>query len=523
MRTQLFRRHRNQAITIATALTVGALSVPGQSALAAPDTSCALSAGFGRMFPNLAPASFAYDDLNSLAEASIEVSHFQPDPGSGMNDEMKKFPAGYTYTGQFIDHDIVLDPRPNDLLTPVDPATLTNARTPALDLDSVYGAGPSGSPWLFKADGIHLKLGASLSGAASDPAARDLLRDANGQALIGDPRDDENRIVGSLHSLVTRFHNLVADNVRADHPAWTNTEVYNEARQQVIWHYQWAVLTDFLPLVAGKSETGSVVKRDKSGWVTNLKFYNSCVAPMPVEFAAAAYRFGHSIVRNDYTLNDEVHDLPVFTPSFNPTESLVGFQPAPANFATDWNFFFNMDKNVKAQDAYQFDNSLVPALRLIPGPAAGNATTILSTRNLLRGQQVGLPSGQDVARALGLKPLRDEQILVGPTLGPKSPGVQSITDISPAFAGRAPLWTYVLAETAAQNFDLGKNTKLKAPAKNPRLGPVGGRIVTETIVGLMLADPNSILNHAEFRPDSRYASGKDKMLVQDIVRVATGG
>lgn len=60
----------------------------------------------------------------------------------------------------------------------------------------------------------------------------------------------------------------------------------------MLWHYQWAVLTDFLPTVAGNAETNKVVKHSAAGWTTNLQFYNSCTTPMPVEFSVAAYRFG---------------------------------------------------------------------------------------------------------------------------------------------------------------------------------------------------------------------------------------
>ncbi len=480
---------------------------------------CSLRSDFGRMFPSLPSASFQYQDLENLSQASIERNHFEPD-GKDRSDEMQKFPAGYTYAGQFIDHDIVADPRPNDLLTPVNPSQITNSRTPQLDLDSVYGNGPAGSPQMYESDGVHFRLGAPLSGASSDPQSRDLLRNASGRAIIGDDRDDENRIVGSLHSIFNRFHNRVADDVRSEHPDWSNQQVFQEAKQQVIWHYQWAVLSDFLPKMSGDKETEAVVKMGKKGWSTDLRFYNPCTASMPVEFAVAAYRFGHSVVRNDYVLNDSVRDLPVFTGSFNPTESLVGFSPAPSHFATDWNHFFELDKKTEPQNAYQMDNSLIPALRLIPGPAAGTASTILSTRNLLRGQQLGLPSGQDVARAMGIDPLPDDKILVGPTVGKDSP-VTSITNVSQAFAGKAPLWTYVLAEAAANNFDVGNGRVNGAAKKNPRLGPVGGRIVNETIVGLMLADPNSILNHPEFKLNKKYASGSDKMMLHDIVRSVT--
>jgi Animal haem peroxidase len=510
---------------------VGVASITSASrhhqAFSATSSACALNASFGRMFPNLPSASFAESDLRKLAEASIETSHADQTGKSKLIDDINHVPAGYTYTGQFIDHDIVLDPRPNDLTTPVDPSSLTNSRTPQLDLDSVYGAGPTGSPAMYESDGMHLLLGEHLNGASSDPGARDLVRDDAGQAIIGDPRNDENRIVGSLHSIFTRFHNVVVDQIRADSPNLSNSEVFAKAKQQVTWHYQWAVLTDFLPTIVGDKTAKDVATHAKSGWNTNLRFYNPCSSSIPVEFAVAAYRFGHSMVRDSYDINDGVHSLPVFTSSFNPNESLVGFQPSPSDFAIDWNLFFPLTgkKAPKAgpqvQNAYKIDNSLVPALRLIPGPAAGSGPTILSTRNLLRGQQLGLPTGEDVARAMGEKPLDSDKILVGPAIGKNAPDLGPVASVSPAFAGKTPLWTYVLAEAVASTFKLSRGTRADDANPQMQLGPVGGRIVAETLVGLMAADPNSVLNNPDFMPDARYGADKDKFLIQDIVTSGT--
>ena len=122
---------------------------------------------------------------------------------------------------------------------------------------------------------------------------------------------------------------------------------------------------------------------------------------------------------------------------------------------------------------------------------------------------------------MGVVPLPDDEILIGPALGNKSPDVQPITSVSPAFAGKSPLWTYILAEATATNFNVKKGAIISPPHKPEHLGPVGGRIVDETIVGLMLADPSSVLNHPEFTPDPRFRSAPNKMLVEDIVRVGT--
>lgn len=525
------RSGRRTAITSALVLStvLGGVALTGVSAGAAGNTSCALNSSFGRMFPQLAPASWSLADLTALANRTMEDVHVEGTPlgpGQGTPDEMKDFPAGYNYTGQFIDHDITLDDRPNDLLSPIALSSLVNARTPNLELDSVYANGPSGSPGIYEADGLHFKLGAPLKGAESDHRARDLVRGANGQAILGDPRNDENQIVASLHSIFTRYHNVVVDSLKKQNPTWSSAQLFAEARKQVTYSYQWAILTDFLPKVAGADIVSSVVSRSATGWTTNLQYYNSCNGSMPIEFSGAAYRFGHSLVRNDYEIN-ELHDnLPVFTADFNPNRSLVGFQPTPQDHAIDWKYFFNLKSSTTPQDAYQFDNSLVPALKLLPGPAAGTQSTVLATRNILRGQQVGLPSGQDVARAMGVVPLRDDQILIGPALGAiNSSTTQAITSISPAFAGKAPLWTYILAEAAFYNHQ-GQvaNGKITTNSRrNPeRLGPVGGRIVAETLVGLLKADPTSVLNNPSWAPSPKYQGEAGAFRFRDIVKIATG-
>ena len=395
-------------------------------------------------------------------------------------------PAAYTYFGQFIDHDITFDDRANDLTTPVDPSALVNKRTPQLDLDSLYGSGPTTSSTLYNADGMHLLTGASLTGS-SDVGAIDLPRDANGQALIGDPRNDENRIVAGIHSLFIRFHNKTVDRIKANNRRLTNAQVFAQARKEVTYAYQWIVLNDYLPQIAGQKTKEAVVSLTAKGWKTNLRIYNNC-AQMPVEFAVAAYRFGHSQVRALYKINPATDRVPVFSGTFVSGSDLTGFSPSPANFAIDWNLFLPSRAGATGtfQPSYKIDGSITHSLSLLPLPTTGVGPANLALRNLLRGQQVGLASGQDVARALGVAPLTDDQIKIGAATGIAT-DQRPITDISANFAGKAPLWVYVLAEAAAN------------PNVN-RLGPVGGRIVVETLVGLLKSDPTSILNNSSYRP-----------------------
>src|SRR2546428_2907928 len=136
-----------------------------------------------------------------------------------------------------------------------------------------------------------------LTGASTDPGAVDLPRDTTGQALLGDPRDDENRIVASLHTIVMRFHNLWVDRLIRGHRNWSKTRIFAEAQRQVLLHYQWAVMTDFLPAVVGQETLAAVFPMRGAHRETRPTFYKSCTTSMPVEFSVAAYRFGHSMAR----------------------------------------------------------------------------------------------------------------------------------------------------------------------------------------------------------------------------------
>ncbi len=480
---------------------------------------------YGRLFASLPQATWNTNDLNLLSTKSMAEQELDPTPEGQVDDEENKdIDAGYTYVGQFIDHDLTLDNRPNDLTTPIDPKTVQNFRTPKFDLDSVYDSGPALSAQLYEADGMHLKLGATLTGS-SDSRATDLLRDSNGQAIIGDPRNDENRIVAQLHTVFIRFHNKMVDSVQRNNPKLPPSQIFNQARDLVLWHYQWAVLTDFLPTIVNPQTVQAVVRPNPGPygprWQATLHYYNPCMN-MPVEFSVAAYRFGHSMVRSLYRLNSTLPNrLPVFSNTNDTTFNLGGFSPAPSNFAIDWKFFFQMSPTRQVgipQNSYKMDASLVYPLSLLPLPATGSGPANLAQRNLLRAVQLGLPSGQDVARAMGVQPLRDDQILVGKASGDAADTV-AITSVAPAFAGKAPLWIYVLAEATANAYKVKDGHTVGAQVAPFRLGMVGGQIVAETMVGLLKADPTSLLNNP-FQPLPNLTAPGGRFGFKELIRAA---
>jgi hypothetical protein len=418
------------------------------------------------------------------------------DPKDGPDSEEGAIPAAYTYFGQFIDHDLTFDPA-SSLQKQNDPEALEDFRTPRFDLDNIYGRGPDDEPYLYE-DGRRFILGKPMSGAASNPNAKDLPRSqpsdgANPKrAVIGDPRNDENVIVSQLQGLWHRFHNKIAN----DNPTWEFTRVQREAR----FHYQWILLNDFLPTVVSGDVLRQVlphvgkktnIRLDRP----NLEFYHFKNQPfMPLEFSAAAYRFGHSMVRPGYRLSETVGPLSIF--AANPSKALTGFREFPNTWAIDWNLFMDLelrdpDNVTRTQLAYKMDTSLVSPLGTLPPSVAVNPS-VLAQRNLLRGWRMRLPAGQTVARAMGIKPLVDKDILIGKFTGDKNDIIGSIDTVDLAFKENCPLWTYVLAETVESQVTL-KTTKGDKKIPTRKLGPVGGRIVAETFAGILLGDSSSFL------------------------------
>jgi hypothetical protein len=455
------------------------------------------------------------------------------DPKDGPDDEESGIPAAYTYLGQFIDHDLTFDPA-SSLQRQNDPDALVNYRTPRFDLDNVYGRGPDDQPYLYQDERTFL-LGTPLSGSAlgQELLARDLPRnrakDVNqelqARAIIGDPRNDENVIVSQLQGLFLRFHNRLA----ADNPKRSFLEIQRAVRL----HYQWIVVNDFLPRIVCEEVLDQVLPHvnkhtDVRTDPPKLLFYtvrNQIF--MPLEFSVAAYRFGHSMIRPGYRLNDAIGPLPIFTPTSGgdaatdvPGTALTGFDQFPLDWAIDWARFIdltprpygdskdkgNLGNSQRMQLAYKIDTSLVDPLKSLPGRVVSTPPYNLAQRNLLRGWMLRLPSGQDVARAMGAEVLHDEDILIGKFTGTKADIKGNITEFANgAFRGNCPLWTYILAETRTDIETEKEKEKEKVPPTvkttdgdkqidTPQLGAVGGRIVAETFAGLLNGDSTSYFN-----------------------------
>ena len=498
------------------------------------------SGRFGRMFRRLGAAEHEERWLVALAAAMVGEGADDDKPlGQPDDEENERIPSGYTYFGQFIDHDLTFDPV-SSLLKQNDPDALKDFRTPSLDLDNVYGRGPDELPYRFRS-------GRGRAAVFVEGEDGDLPRAANGRAVIGDPRNDENQIVSQLHAVFLRFHNVIAEE-------WMPAASFAEVQREVRWHYQWAVVHDFLRRLAGDEVVDDILRpvefrsagESFSVVRPRLLFYEFRDAPfMPVEFSGAAYRLGHSMVRPSYHTNHDLkavlearakklnrgktgnavrepNRIPVFGPDAAPGRSfprnLNGGGPRPRDQWIDWTLFLPGGEPAVAgspQPSYQLDPEIsAPLADLITArvlPASGGPLISLGARNLVRGLRLGLPSGQAIARSMGIPPVPRGKLGIDDRKGFVLKDRREVARAKDALCAATPLWFYVLNE--ARHVHAGR-----------RLGPVGARIVAETIIGVLAGDPTSFLGvEPGWLPRAEWRASPGEFTLSDLVRVATRG
>jgi hypothetical protein len=461
----------------AVALSGGAGAALAPRAVAARSATVATApTTFGRLFPTLPPFAPATDSVRAaladigkpggLLDAQDDLSKgpilLITDPSlSANNPNNPTHTAGTTFFGQFIDHDITFDTT-STLGVTTDPAVSPNTRTASLDLDSVYGQGPVASPQLYNpADRDKLQIG---FGGQFEDLPR--MSDGTNAAVIPDPRNDENLMIAGLHCAFILFHNNAVDWVRAHHSQ--ENSAYLTARQLTTWHYHWLVVHEFLPQIVGQPLLDDVLQNGR-------RFYRPKMqrAFMPVEFQTGTYRFGHSMVRPSYRANlGGDNGNPFFGMVFDPAGDgqadpvdLRGGTRASRRFI-GWQTFFDFgDGNVKPNK--RIDTKISTPLFDLPlaAIASHDPPQALPQRNLLRQLTWSLPAGQAIAALMGVTPL----------------AAADLAELQPyGFQSSTPPWYYVLKE--AQLVEDGLH-----------LGPVGGRVVAEVLIGLLQTDINSYL------------------------------
>lgn len=458
--------------------------------------------GFARLFSlqapetkykGLKPQSSPTYDLRGLGIKMIEPEGFANDPSGD-----SEMPAGYTFLGQFIDHDLTLDTITR-LTERANVSQIDNARTVDLDLDCVYGGGPERDPQLYNLP--FLRVGEQVA-----ENRYDLLRTPNGQgdaeqggggrALIGDPRNDENFIVSQMQAAFIAFHNEMVKALAHEQEMDVSTladseklELYEAARDHTVHYYHRVIAEDFVPRLIGIERTVDLFSAGRDFYFPNgfVREDGSVEEPfIPVEFAVAAYRYGHSQVRQEYLIRAGVKN-PLFRIEMVKGKStalreirnnseIFGFRPiksADLNLTVDWRLFFDFDGKKKPHHAFNFARVIDPELPQhlqqlqMVGVVGNDDLGSLAARNLNRGRIYRLPSGQSIAKAvlpaLAKRRLTDGRSLltlwrVGGKNTPKPNDLileQDLTVRTELAGLETPLWYYILQESrefGARNF-----------------------------------------------------------------------
>jgi hypothetical protein len=459
--------------------------------------------------------------LSAAAEAQVAPFRFTRMGPSGINKQLPEgtlrklaqamvaggggfggIPAGFTYLGQFVDHDLTFDKTNVMLGQNVSPAQLLQARSPSLDLDSLYGAGPTdpGSAKFYEADGIHLKTGTTdpADGIPAKPG-HDLPRGAGSsnaqkrRAIIPDPRNDENLAVAQMHTAFIRFHNRVVDTLPASVP---QADKFAKARELVVKHYQWVLRTDYLTRICAAGVVNNVFNQGRKIFEANATATD--VPTMPIEFSVATFRLGHSMVRGAYNWNrifDDGAGTLGFLFAFSGfSGDMLGGLRLPSNWIADFRRLYDFGENNKPDlvvsaskfnKARRLDTLLAQSLAHLPGFDPGEDS--LAFRNLVRGRMLRLATAQQMvtflkSRGVNVTKLTNAQIREGKS----GASLAALTQTQrQGVVQKTPLWFYILREA---EFNGGK------------LKGVGARIVAETFHRAMEGSAHSIVRDTAFRP-----------------------
>ena len=484
------------------------VSIGGRDEPAAPPTAgvrATASAASPFLFSRMGPKGTG----KQLGEANlVKIGREMAAGGGGA----AGIPAGYTYLGQFVDHDLSFDKTQVTDDSNLSPPQMLQGRSPSLDLDSLYGAGPQDpkSAKFYESDGLHLKMGKTV--AADGVPAKDGFDLPRGlgntqakkrQAVIADPRNDENLAVAQTHLAFIRFHNRVVDTLGASVP---DAEKFAKARELVTKHYQWMLRTDFLPRICAPGIVQNVFNQGRKVFEVNAA--PTDVPTMPLEFSVAAFRLGHSMIRQAYNWNkifDNGSGFLEYLFEFSNGGGDLAFEPRLASsWIADFRRLYNFGEAgkqnlvvpaAKFNRAMRLNTALVDPLKHLPPKTFGgsdgmgfdNPLRNLAFRNLRRARLVRLATGQQMVMFMKNKGVNVTKLSKAQIRDGKNGADLSLLTGAQreAMLKNTPLWFYILREA---EFNQG------------RLKGVGGRIVAETFHRAMEGSTHSIVRDTAFKP-----------------------
>jgi Animal haem peroxidase len=490
--------------------------------------------------------------------------------------DLTQQPAGYTFLGQFIDHDVTrtqtalsamntlssraqgdagvraklaaagvtLDQLKQAIANAAAPTSALSLNTGKLDLDAVYGVAnfsaltAISAPWFEQSNGAytgrfamrHVQAPPSL-GAPID--GFDYQRTPEGAAEVPDPRNSEHKLISQIQNLFELAHNTCMDHVLGAAPAPNQQQIgvaFDACREKVVWTYETIVATDFLPRFSAEETLNRVAPGALHAYQRGTEpnsvlpdpkqiktFLYSCKpgrVTIPHEFAVAAFRLGHTLVRDSYVLHDSVFDAsgnlltgqprPIFALGGEPeTTGLVGDNPLQPGDVVDWSHFYDVYGVAyeSAQPGRPVDTLIsdrlfnLPIAALPPGPDVNGKDTSternLPRRNLMRASEphgfitgsVGLATGEEMEayaqrRIPGLHDATREARKV------LADRLQSAGFGPNLLARRTPLWLFILAEA-------------ESTEGSQRLGELGSHLISEFLLGSLRCDQGSVLYAAD--------------------------
>jgi len=274
----------------------------------------------------------------------------------------------------------------------LNPRQQTNAITAWIDGSEIYGSDATRNAALREHVGGRMlsSAGALLPfNTAGLANANDAHVVADSQLfLAGDIRANENPELLSLQTLFVREHNRVAVAAAAQHPNWTDEQLFQHARRIVIAELQHVTYDEFLPALLGPARPGADGIACWSGYRPNVN------AGISTEFSTAAFRLGHSLLGDDIRFlnaagNPVRDDMALRDAFFNPTPlSEVGIEPLLKYLASD--------------RAQELDTKVVDDVRNFLFGAPGQGGFDLASINIERGRDHGLADYNTVRVAYGL-------------------------------------------------------------------------------------------------------------------------